>query len=449
MSEAVEIPIYYAPHQFQRELHDGLRFHRHDKRPGAKRFALWVCHRRFGKTFTLLHHLLRAALSFPRNDGRFGYVAPFRAQAKLLAWDYIKRFAATVPGHVVNEAELRIDFPNGSRIMLFGADNPDAIRGAYFDLVALDEYGQMHRRIWGEVVRPMLADREGGAIVSGTPKGQNAFFALYTAVKDSPEWDVRVLPLSKTLGSPGLPISEAEQAALLADIASGLMSQEQYDQEFECSWSSAMIGSYFGKLLEIADKEDRIARVLHDPIIPVTTAWDLGMRDSTVVWFAQALSHEVRVLKCMTWAGTGLERIVKDLRELPYNYSEHLLPHDIQVRELGTGRSRYEVLMSLGINARVMPRLNNRVDNEEDERIQAVRQFIPRCVFDRVGCEDGLNGLRSYRLGETTQGMLGARPLHDWASDYADAFGLMAQGLYTAPRFALDVRVNPRWAAPS
>jgi len=105
--------------------------------------------------------------------------------------------------------------------------------------------------------------------------------------------------------------------------------------------------------------------------------------------------------------------------------------------------------MSLGVQARVMPRLNNRVDYEEDERIQAVRQFIPRCVFDRVGCEDGLNGLRSYRRAETAQGTLGPRPLHDWASDYADSFGLMAQGLYAAPRYAVDVRVNPRWAAPS
>ena len=129
-----------------------------------------VAHRRAGKTVACVNELIKAALTFPGTDGRFGYVAPFYSQAKAVAWDYAKRFSAVVPGLQINESELRITYPNGSSIRLFGADNADSLRGLYFDGLVADEYGDWKPSVWGYVIRPALADRGGWAIIIGTPK---------------------------------------------------------------------------------------------------------------------------------------------------------------------------------------------------------------------------------------------------------------------------------------
>jgi hypothetical protein len=453
--------IPYRPHAVQKAMHAGVRFHRYDTRPTAKRFGFWVCHRRLGKTVALVNHLNRAAITFPRNDGRFAYMGPLRNQTKLMAWEYAKQFSK-VAGARPNESELRLDYPNGSKLWLAGADNPDAIRGGYFDLAGLDEFGQMYRRMWGEIIRPALADREGSAIVSGTPKGKNAFFDLYEVVKDDPSWDVHRHPISETSAIPGLmavtfdarhggqlPITREEWAGIRMEVDRGLTTEAEYQQEFELAWEAAMRGSYFAEALRNAQAEGRIGSVPYDPNMRVTTGWDLGMRDALVIWFAQALMGEVRIIDHMSFTGRGLTEVAKELHAKPYVYAEHLLPHDVEVREQGTGRSRREVLAGLGINVRVMPRLSARQDFEEDERISAIRQFLPRCVFHAERCKEGLEGLQAYRRDENARGELQNRPCHDWASHHADAFGMLAQGLFSAPRMKNEVRLNPVWAAPT
>lgn len=143
------------------------------------RFVVLVAHRRFGKTVLAVNHLLKSALTCRRERGFFAYVAPFRNQAKQIAWSYLKHYSAPIPGRVVNEGDLSISFPNGSTIRLFGADNPDALRGMYFDGVVMDEVAQMRPEVWQEIVQPALADRKGWALFIGTPKGVNLFSELY------------------------------------------------------------------------------------------------------------------------------------------------------------------------------------------------------------------------------------------------------------------------------
>ena len=138
-----------------------------------------VAHRRLGKTVCVINHAIMKALMDTSGSGRYGYIAPYRSQAKSIAWDYVKHFTAPVPGRNVNETELTVDFPNGARIRLFGADNPDAMRGLYFDGVILDEVADMKPEVWGEIIRPALSDRNGWACFIGTPKGQNLFHELY------------------------------------------------------------------------------------------------------------------------------------------------------------------------------------------------------------------------------------------------------------------------------
>ncbi|HWA41846.1 MAG TPA: terminase family protein, partial [Hypericibacter adhaerens] len=320
----------------QQALHEQMR-----------RFNVVVCHRRFGKTVLCVNHLIRAAASCLLPRPRFAYLAPSYRQAKAVAWDYLKHFTGPIPGALRHEGELRIDLPNGARIALLGADNPDALRGLYIDGIVFDEYGQMAPRIFGEVVRPALADRQGWAIFIGTPQGRNGFHEIYEAARLDPDWFTALHRASET----GL--IEAEELA----AARRVMTPEEYAQEFECSFEAAAAGSYYGRLIEAAAAEGRIAAVPCDPRLPVHTAWDLGMDDSTAIWFAQAAGAEVRLVGYYEASGEGLEHYVRVLQQRGFVYGEHWLPHDAEVRELGTGVSRIETLASLGLRARVLPAL--------------------------------------------------------------------------------------------
>ena len=177
----------------------------------------------------MVNQLIKAAWCDSSGNGRYGYVAPFRSQAKSIAWDYVKEFSAPVPGHVVNEGELTVDFPNGSRIRLFGADNPDAMRGLYFDGVVLDEVADMKPEVWGAILRPELADRNGWACFIGTPKGMNLFYELYTLGQNTPQWASAMYRADET----GI-IPEQE----LVD-AQAVMSANQYRQEFLCDFNAS------------------------------------------------------------------------------------------------------------------------------------------------------------------------------------------------------------------
>ena len=445
---AREVVIPYAPRRLQREIHEGVWFNRRQRRTARKRWGQLVCHRRFGKSVLGINHMIRGAATFDGNDAKFAYIAPLLKQAKNIAWDYLKHFTSPFgDARKVNESELWVKLPNGARIQVLGADKPDSLRGAYLDGVVLDEFGQMHRSVWGQIVRPMLSDRPGYALILGTPKGRNEFHRLYQVNRDDPEWYVRLLPLSQT------DVLDAdERAALLREVAKGTLTQAEYDQEYECSWSAAMRGSFYGVTLDKLEAQGRMKPFEVEPTLPVTTAWDLGMRDATAIWFMQIVGNEVRIIDFAVFHGAGLPAIAKALREKPYVYDEHLLPHDVEVRELGTGVSRIETLHRLGISARVIPRINARTDFEEDERIEAVRNMLPRCYFNTgsPGVREGLEGLRLYRREENERtGELSARPEHDWASDYADAFGHLAQGITTRIAPTTRPRINLRAAAPT
>ena len=177
-----------------------------------------------------------------------------------------------------NETELRADFENGARIRLFGANNPDSLRGMYLDAVVFDEVAQMPYRVWSEVIRPALSDRKGWGVFIGTPQGKNALYQLWENAKKDPDWFAAMFRASET----GI-IDQGELDANARD-----MSPEEYEQEFECSFMAAIRGAYFGVLMGVADKEGRVTAVPHDSSLPVHTAWDLGMSDSTSIWFVQA-----------------------------------------------------------------------------------------------------------------------------------------------------------------
>lgn len=216
MTDAMTVRVNYSPRLYMRGFHEDTR-----------RFGVLVCHRRAGKTVAAINHLIRHILLCPLPQPRGAYIGPTFSQAKDIAWSYIKQFTASIPGVKYQESELRVDFPNGGRIRLYGSENVDRLRGLYFDMAIIDEYASMKSDIWEHVVRPGLSDRKGKAFFLGTPKGKDQFFDIWRyAQKNSHEWFTLMLKASQT-GI--LPRSELEDNLALMD-------KHTYLREFECSF---------------------------------------------------------------------------------------------------------------------------------------------------------------------------------------------------------------------
>jgi len=356
--------------------------------------------------------LVDAALRCEKPNGRFAYIAPYYTQAKDVAWMYVKQFASAVPGAESNESELRADFPhNGARVRLYGADNADRMRGLYFDGVVLDEPADMRPSVWGQIVRPTLSDRQGWAVFIGTPKGKNEFWVRYDYATQSPDWFDFMLRADDS----GL-LLESE----LAD-ARQTMTVEQYEQEYLCSFDAAILGAYFGKEIAEAERAGRIKEVPYDPALPVHTAWDLGIGDSTAIWFFQVAHDSIRVIDHYENHNQALPHYAAVLATKPYRYAVDWVPHDARVKELGTGRTRIETLQNLGRKPDVVPA------HKVMDGINAARLTLRRVWFDRDKCRDGIEALRQYRadFDEKTRAFRDT-PRHDWASHTADAFRYLA-----------------------
>ena len=370
--------------------------------------------------------VIDAALRCDKVEPRFAYIAPYYAQAKDVAWGYLKRYTAPIPGVVTNESELRVDLPNGGRIRLYGADNYDRLRGIYLDGVVLDEFADMDPRAWSEVIRPALADRQGWALFIGTPKGRNAFWEVFERSRTDPEWFSLRLRASET----GI-LADEELRAMRSE-----MSEDEYAREMETSFDAAVEGSYYARVLTDAETEKRIGNVPHDPGIEVHAAWDLGIGDSTAIWLAQFVGREVRLIDYIENNGVALDWYARELRNKPYTYAPLILPHDAQARELGTGKSRVEMLEGLGFRTRIAPKLG------VEDGIEAVRRLIPRTWIDEKRCELGLRAIRDYREKRDEKRRLGMGPLHDWTSHAADALRYLAVA-YEEPRVKREAARKP------
>jgi len=388
---------------------EGLRPWQRAVWENLQRFNVLVIHRRAGKTVLALLWLLEGAA---RPGTVSAYIAPQFTQAKRTAWLYLQRFAGIIPGAQFNAAELLCTLPNDSRIYLLGAENPDPIRGVGLRRAVLDEVAQMPSRAWKEVIRPALADQQGEAMFIGTPMGMaNMFYELYRDSESRPGWYRTLLTAYQThaLPDPELEALEREQGA------------EEFAQEMLCDWSAAVRGAYFGREMAAAEREGRIKAVPWDRTLPVHTSWDLGIADFTVIWCWQQAGGEVRAIDLMQWTGSGLPDIIAELRKKPYQWGRHYAPHDIKVRELGSGRSRLEMAGSLGLRFEVVRNLDLM------DGIEALRAMIPRTWFDREKCFMGIEALKTYRTEwDDNRRVFSLRPLHSWESHFADAARMFA-----------------------
>lgn len=221
--QRIEIP--YKPRYPQDEIHEKLESHR---------FSVLVAHRRLGKTVLAVNHLIKRSLCDRKARGFYAYIAPFRVQAKQIAWSYLKHYTAAIPMLKVNEGELSVTMPNGAVIRIFGADNPDALRGIYLDGVVLDEVAQMKPEVWGEILRPALSDRHGWAVFIGTPKGINLFSQTYdNALRLEAQGDENWCAMLYSVDQTHV-IDSSELESLKAE-----MSEAEFRQEFMCDFNAA------------------------------------------------------------------------------------------------------------------------------------------------------------------------------------------------------------------
>lgn len=397
----------------------------------AQRWAILICHRRTGKTVAVLNDMIIRAM-LPRPDGlrqQFAYICPYQGQARSVAWQYLLDFTAPLSkcqGYAKNEASLSVTLPDpldtnkkGSTIMLRGAENAESLRGLFLDGACLDEYQDIPKYVFDTIIRPALADRGGWAIFSGTVRGvDNPLWDTYqTALKDPQRWFAMLLKASE---SGIIPPEE------LADLKAS-MTQEAYNAEMECDPNATVTGRILLPYLN----QQQVTRVPYQlDGGPVITAWDLGMSDTTSIWTAQVVGREVHLLEFYENSGHGLEHYVDWLRKRAYAraFGVHLMPHDTNVRELGTGVSRIETLRKMGMrNIKIVPKL------PKAQQIDAGRMLLGRCWIDQDGCEQGLKAIRGYQFSfDQKRQVFSQSPLHDKHSNGADSFLQLAVGLKKA-----------------
>ena len=418
MAEVIEIP--YKPREQQLAIHELM---------DSKRFGVVVAHRRMGKTVSAINHIIKDAILNQKEAPRYAYIAPTYGQAKRVAWDYLVKYADPLGGSS-NISELRVDFW-GRRIQLYGSDNPEALRGQYFDGVILDEIGDQNPKIWTDIVRPALADRKGWCLFIGTPKGHNHFKELRDRAEKEEGWGLLEFKASET----GV-VDEVELKA-----ARNEMGEDKFRQEFECSFDAAVEGSYYGQILNELEDKKHMQEIPREELSRTFTAWDLGMGDSTSIWVAQLVGSEVRLIDYYENHGVGLDHYVKWIRDNDYIKAEHILPHDVRVRELGSGKSRLEMLEEAGLEIKIAPRMGL------DDGIQAVRRLLPRCWFNVPKVQTGLNCLRNYRRDyDEKRKIFYERPLHDWSSHGSDSFRYLALGLDEGhSTWSKPINQTPKW----
>ena len=442
---AIILPHEFSLRHYQRELFMAVvpeAFKETAVSIGVKR-AVLVWHRRAGKDKCSINLLVMLS---QQRVGNYLYMAPEITQARKIIWNGIDkegfRFIDHIPKSLIakkTDADMFVTLTNGSTIQLGGADAYDRNMGTNPLGIVFSEYSLMHPIAWN-YYRPILAENDGVAIFIYTPRGNNHGKTLYDIAKKhhdegDPRWYCSLLSAEDTTRQDGTPVISAE--IIQAEIDEGMPS-EIVEQEFYCSFTAGVMGAYYADQMRVAEREGRIGMWPHDPNYPVITAWDLGLRDNTSIWFAQNIQGQCRLIDHESAPGVTLQAWAKLVREKPYLYMEHIAPPDIKNRDMMTGNPRVDQMMDLGIDFTV---LNNYA---LEDGIAATRALLPRCTFNQESCEEGIDALVSYqKVYDERLRAYRNQPLHDWASHSADAMRYLALGWQDA-----TVTLQPGYRKP-
>ncbi len=397
-----------------------LRPWQKDYMENKKRFNVLVVHRRWGKTVGAILDEVICMVSKWVHD--YWYIAPTYKQAKKIAWRIIRKFWDQIWGFVYNSSELMVTFESWATLSLFGAENPDSLRWLDLYGVIFDEYAQQPSRIYWEIIFPMINANRWWVTWIGTPKWKNAFFKLYQRALKNDKYYTALLRYSDTNLLDDEQIQDAREE----------MTEEEFLQEYECSWDAQLKWSIYWKDLSQAYKEWRIKKWLYDPSLPVTTFWDLWMSDAMAIWFIQTVWPEIRIIDRYTNSWFWFEHYTNKMIEKWYRYNKHYFPHDIANRELATWTSRLETVKKL-----LWPECYMVPMNTIESWISAWRLIFKYLYIDD-DLEDFINNLSLYQYEyDDKLWEFKKSPKHDFTSHDADWFRYMAtiyRALTTSPK---------------
>jgi hypothetical protein len=429
-----ELPSRWTPREYQKPLMQYLEY-------GGLRADV-AAHRRWGKDEVALHW---TATQIVQRAGVYWHLLPEASQGRKAIWDAVnphtgrRRIDEAFPPEIrerTRDSEMAIHFRNGAVWQVAGSDNYNSLVGSPPVGVVFSEWALAKPDAW-DFIRPILAENGGWALFLWTPRGRNHATRAFEARERDPEWFTQRAPATTTdVFTPEQ--LEKERAQLVAELGSREEGEARFASEYLVDFDAAAPGAYYAVLLGEAEKAGRIGRVPHDPALKVDTAWDLGIDDYTAIWFFQQVGREVRAIDYFETQGQGLAAVVREaIAARPYAYGTHHLPHDVMVRELGTGRSRLETLASLGLTG-----VSAGQATDPEERVNAARLMIPVTWFDAERCALGLERMRAYRKRWNRATRSYAGPLHDQASHGADAFGEFALHRRGAPASRQTRRVG-------
>lgn len=344
--------------------------------------------------------------------GTYFYFFPTYTQGEKILWNGMDkdgfRFIDHFPAQLItnkNDTKLRLEYKNGSIFQVIGTDNIDSVVGTNPVGCVFSEYALQNPKAW-DFIRPILAENGGWAVFNYTPRGKNHGYDLYEMASQNPNWFVQKLTVDDTgIISPEIIQEERDSG----------MSEEMIQQEYYCSFTAAIMGAYYAKQYDEAERAGRFTNVPYDPALSVHTVWDLGIRDSMAIGFYQATGLERRKIDYCEFTGKGLPEAIKMVKEKPYVYGKHFAPHDIKVRELGTGKSRWEVCKELGITFEIVP------DLPVQDGIEAGRRLFAKLWVDKTTCKDWLKLIPQYtKEYDEERKIFKDKPLHDWTSHGAD-----------------------------
>jgi hypothetical protein len=406
----IDLPYNFTPRPYQ-ELSWNVVMQESFKR------GIMVWPRRNGKDLHCWNMVIAKAM---QRVGLYYYIAPYYNQGRQIIWEGAdkdgRRFLDYIPQPLIGSStklDMRIKLVNGSQIKLVGSDNIDSIVGTNPIGIVFTEFSLHKRGVW-DYLRPILSENGGWALFNGTPRGMaNEMYELYVkALRPDSTWFLQHITRDDT----GVPTLEAIQEDRESGMPEALILQEYYT-----NFLTGNVGTYYSLEMEMLRSSDRIGHCPYDPRLPVYTFWDLGKRDATAVWFLQVFQHELRIIDYYEDVEKSLIHHIKHIKSLPYSYEDHYAPHDIKVEEMSTKISRWETASEHGIEFEVVDKLPLM------EGIDAVREVLPRCWFNRATTQLGRRALEHYHKSYDAKGeVFSETPAKSWANHGSDAFRMLA-----------------------
>lgn len=386
--------------------------------PFEKR-ACEVWHRRAGKDSTAENLV---AMASQMRVGTYWHMLPTLNQGRKVVWESIsasgvRNIDQAFPEEIragINHTDMQIKFLNGSVYQVVGSDNFDSLIGSNPIGIIFSEWSVADPRAW-DYMRPILAENRGFAVFIYTSRGKNHGYDTYMVAKDNPKWHCSLLTVNDTKRHDGTPVITPEMVQEERDSG---MDEEMIQQEYYCSFDSGMVGSFYANEMKRMKEEGRIGDFPWMQDTQVATIWDFGLSEGndTFIIFAQPDGEYCRIIDCIHGTGRGLVSWIKDVQQMPYIYSRHWGPHDVNTRDYTTGLERSESARRLGIDFDDVPNIS-RTDG-----IDATRLFLSRCRINESTCGPLLQALENYRREyDARLKIYRKHPLHDWSSNGADA----------------------------